>query len=97
MAWASKLIIGGGTTSSGLVAGANAPGADYGVIPVWSAATGAWTSPETLEIHSFIRDGIHRDIWTVDFADPAEPLKNRQICVNFRPAKPRFLAADAAV
>lgn len=60
------------------------------------AAYAVWTSPDTLEIHSFIRDGIHRDIWTVDFADPAEPLKNRQICTNFRPAKPRFLTADAA-
>jgi len=52
--------------------------------------------PETLEIHSFIRDGIYRDIWTVDLADPEEPLKNRQICATFRPPKPRFEAEAAA-
>ena len=55
------------------------------------AAYAVWRSPETLEIHSFIRDGIYRDIWTVDFADQKEPLKNRRICATFRPALPPLL------
>ena len=36
--WAETLVISGGTTSTGLTAGAQATGADYGVISVWSGA-----------------------------------------------------------
>jgi len=57
------------------------------------AAYAVWRSPDELEIRSFIRDGIYRDIWTVDFSDPEEPVRNRTVCSCFRPAKPRFLTA----
>ena len=60
------------------------------------AAYAVWTKPETLEIRSFIRDGIYRDIWTIDFADPAEPLKNRTLCNFNRPPKPRFMPVEKA-
>lgn len=57
------------------------------------AAYAIWLNEHTLEIHSFICDGIFRDIWTVDFSNPEEPLKNRILCSCFRPGKPRFLRA----
>ena len=53
-----------------------------------AAAYAKWINPEKLEIHSFIRDGIYRDIWTVDFSDPEEPLKNQSLCGCFRPGTP---------
>ena len=57
------------------------------------AAYAVRTDKGTLEIHSFICDGIFRDIWTVDFSDLEEPLKNQAVCSCFRPGKPRFLLA----
>ncbi|MBO5722060.1 MAG: hypothetical protein J6S19_02990, partial [Lentisphaeria bacterium] len=66
---------------------------DHYTHPVASSA--AWTSDHTLEIRSFITDGIYRDIWVVDFNDPAEPLKNQSLCGCFRPLKPRFTALNA--
>ena len=54
------------------------------------AAYACWTAPDKLEIRSLIRDGIYRDVWTVDFSDPEEPLKNRSVCGCFRPVKPRL-------
>ena len=57
------------------------------------AAYAVWTDAGTLEIHTLILDGIYREIWTVDFGDPEEPLKNRYVCTCFRPGKPRFLSA----
>ena len=57
------------------------------------AACAVWAGGEKLEIRSFICDGIYRDVWTVDFSDPAEPLKNRLVCSCYRPPKPRFFAA----
>ena len=59
------------------------------------AACAAWRSEESLEIRTLICDGVYRDLWTVDFADPAEPLKNRVVLGTFRPGKPRLLLADA--
>ncbi len=59
------------------------------------AASAAWTGDHTLAIHTFITDGIYRDIWVVDFNDPAEPLKNQSLCSCFRPLKPRFTALNA--
>lgn len=59
------------------------------------AAYAVWTNEHTLEIRSFIRDGIYRDIWTIDFADREEPVKNRMVCCCFRPGKPRFLPVSA--
>ena len=55
------------------------------------AAYALWTGKYTLEIRSFICDGIYRDFWTVDFSDPEEPLKNRTVCNCFRPEKPRLI------
>ena len=57
------------------------------------AAYAVWTDKDKLEIRSFICDGIFRDIWTVDFSDLEEPLKNQAVCSCFRPGKPRFLLA----
>ena len=54
-------------------------------------AYAVWTDRKTLEIYSFICDGIFRDVWTVDFSDPEEPLKNRTVCSCFRPGKPRLI------
>ena len=59
------------------------------------AASAAWLDPSTLEIRSFICDGIYRDVWTVDFSPGnREPLKNQMICTCFRPEKPRLLLAE---
>ena len=55
------------------------------------AAYAIWKNPHTLEIHSFICDGIFRDIWTVDFEDTKVPLKNQMVCSCFRPGKPQFI------
>ena len=60
------------------------------VMPHNVAAYAVWTKTSVLEIHTFICDGIYRDVWTVDFSDKKEPLKNRMICSCFRPAKPRL-------
>ena len=38
-----------------------------------------------------VPNGIYRDIWTIDFSDPEEPLKNRTVCNCFRPEKPRLI------
>ena len=57
------------------------------------AAYAVQTGKNTLEIHSFICDGIYRDVWTVDLSNTEEPLRNRSICSCFRPAKPRLLLA----
>ncbi len=54
------------------------------------ASYAVWRSPDELEIHSFIRDGIFRDVWTVDFSDGEEPIRNHTVCSCFRPAKPRL-------
>ena len=54
-------------------------------------ASAAWKDDHTLEIRSFITDGIYRDIWTVDFNDAAEPLKNTMLCSCFRPERPKFV------
>ena len=59
------------------------------------AAYAVWTDAGTLEIRSFICDGIYRDIWTVDFTDPREPLKNRAVCACFRPGKPHLMLESA--
>lgn len=56
------------------------------------AAYAVRTGRSTLEIHSFICDGTYRDVWTIDFDDPEEPVRNRTLCSTFRPAKPRFLS-----
>ena len=55
------------------------------------AAGARWLSSNVLEIESFICDGIYRDIWTIDFSDKEEPLKNQGLCGCFRSLKPRFL------
>ena len=55
------------------------------------AASAAWTGEHTLEIRSFITDGIYRDIWTVDFSDADQPLKNKGLCGCFRPLKPELI------
>ena len=54
------------------------------------AASTCWVNEHTLEIHSLICDGIFRDIWSIDFSDTAEPLKNQILCSCFRPGKPRL-------
>ena len=59
------------------------------------AAYAFWTDGGTLEIRSFICDGIYSDIWTVDFSDPREPLKNRAVCSCFRPGKPHLTLESA--
>ena len=61
------------------------------VRPHQVAASARWLSPTVLEIESLICDGIYRDIWTIDFSDKEEPLKNQGLCGCFRPLKPRFL------
>ena len=53
-----------------------------------AAAAAAWRDDHTLEIRSLIVDGIYRDIWSIDFNDPVEPLKNQMLCCCFRPLKP---------
>ena len=60
-------------------------------VPHPVAAYAVWSAEGKLEIYSFICDGIFRDVWTVDFSDPEEPLKNQSVCSCFRPAKPRLL------
>ncbi|MBO4632341.1 MAG: serine hydrolase, partial [Lentisphaeria bacterium] len=59
------------------------------------AAYAVWLNSSELEIYSFICDGIYRDIWTINFSDPEEPLKNRTVCGCFRPTKPRLQAIPA--
>ena len=54
-------------------------------------ASAAWKDDHTLEIRSFITDGIYRDIWVIDFNDTAEPLKNTVLCSCFRPERPKFV------
>ena len=56
--------------------------------PVFASA--AWQSEQVLEIRTFIADGIYKDIWTIDFADKAEPLKNQVLTSCFRPLKPQL-------
>ena len=56
--------------------------------PVFASA--AWKSDQVLEIRTFIADGIYKDIWTIDFADKAEPLKNQVLTSCFRPLKPQL-------
>ncbi len=58
------------------------------------AADASWLDSHTLEIRSFICDGIYRDVWTVDFSNQEEPLKNQMICACFRPGKPRLYLAE---
>ena len=55
-----------------------------------TVASAAWKDDHTLEIRSFITDGIYRDIWTIDFNDTKTPLKNTMLCSCFRPARPEF-------
>ena len=55
------------------------------------AASAAWRDDHTLEIRTFITDGIYRDCWTIDFRDAEEPLKNQMLCACFRMPKPAFV------
>ena len=55
------------------------------------AASAAWIDENTLEIRTFITDGIYRDIWTIDFSDTVQPLKNKGLCGCFRPLKPALI------
>ena len=57
--------------------------------PVRTSA--AWQDDHTLIVRSFITDGTYQDVWTVDFNDPDEPLKNQLLTSCFRPQKPKFL------
>jgi len=57
------------------------------------AAYAVWSGKDKLEIHSFICDGTYQDIWTLDFSDREEPLKNQFRCSCFRPGKPHLLLA----
>ena len=59
-------------------------------MPHHPIASAAWQNEHTLEIRTFIADGIFRDTWTVDFNNPDEPLKNTMMCACFRPGKPVF-------
>lgn len=61
-----------------------------------TAASAAWKNDHTLEIHTFITDGIYRDIWQIDLADAVEPLKNTMLCACFRPLRPRFICKVTA-
>lgn len=65
---------------------------DHMLHPV--AASAAWKDDHTLEIRTFITDGIYRDIWTVDFNDPLIPVKNQGLCGCFRPLKPELRLRD---
>ena len=56
--------------------------------PHRAAACAAWLNDHVLRIHSCILDGIFRDIWTIDFDDPAEPVKHEGVCGCFRPVLP---------
>ena len=67
---------------------------DREVHPVFASA--AWKSDDVLEIRSYIADGIFRDVWTIDFSDPVEPVKNQQLCSCFRPQKPQMLLKKQA-
>ena len=60
------------------------------IMPHHTIASAAWQNEHTLEIRTFIADGIFRDTWTVDFNNPDEPLKNTMMCACFRPGKPVF-------
>ncbi len=57
------------------------------------AAYAVWSGKDKLEIHSLICDGTYQDIWTIDFSDRKEPLKNQSRCSCFRPGKPHLLLA----
>lgn len=59
------------------------------------AASACWVNEHKLEIHSLICDGIFRDIWSIDFSDIVEPLKNQMFCSCFRPGKPEFILSSA--
>lgn len=61
------------------------------------AAYAVWKNQNELEIHSFICDGIYRDIWTVNFSDNIEPIKNQAICNCFRPEKPHLLLIGCVI
>ena len=56
-----------------------------------TVASAAWLNEHTLEIRTFITDGIYRDIWQIDLNDPVEPLKNTMLCACFRPERPKFI------
>ena len=56
-------------------------------------ASAAWQNDHTLEIRTFITDGIYRDTWLIDFNNTSEPITNTMMCACFRPARPRFLLA----
>lgn len=58
------------------------------------AAFAVWEDSDTLKISSFIRDGIYRDIWTIDFSDKEKPVKHQSLCSCFRPAKPEFVLSS---
>jgi hypothetical protein len=58
------------------------------------AAFAEWEDADTLKISSFICDGIYRDIWTIDFSDPENPVKNKFLCATLRPPKPAFVLSS---
>ena len=59
------------------------------------AAFAVWETPDILKVSSFICDGIYRDIWTIDFSNSENPVKNELRCACFRPAKPAFVLSSA--
>ena len=61
------------------------------VMPHPVAAFAVWENPNTLKVSSFIRDGIYRDVWTIDFSDKEKPVKHQAFCNCFRPAKPELI------
>jgi len=61
--------------------------------PHWAAACAAWQSDGSLRISSCILDGIYRDIWTICFDDPEEPVKHEGLCGCFRPLIPALKKA----
>ena len=60
--------------------------------PVFASA--AWKSENILEIRTLIADGIYKDIWTINFAEPEKPLKNQVLCSCFRPLKPELTITE---
>lgn len=58
------------------------------------AAFAVWEGPDILKVSSFIRDGIYRDIWIIDFSDKEKPVKHQAVCNCFRPAKPVFVLSS---
>ena len=59
------------------------------------AAFAVWEDADVLKISSFIRDGIYRDVWTIDFSNPEKPVKHEPLCSCFRPLKPAFVLSSA--